>query len=73
MDTTALLSALSTATRAVKEPTALGALVAVGEAVKGITDQLAEHEAQIAALKAQVQLHDTQLKTAPEPGPPTKG
>lgn len=45
-------------------------VTSLSKAVSGATDLIAKHEAKIAALEAQVQAHDSQLKTAPDPGAP---
>jgi hypothetical protein len=51
----------------------VAAFTALAKTVGGLTDLVASHEKKIAALEAQVQAHDAQLKTAPEPGPISKG
>jgi hypothetical protein len=40
----------------------------LSKAVTGITSELAAARVRIVALEAQVQLHDAQLRSAPDPG-----
>jgi hypothetical protein len=51
----------------------LGAFEAAMKALGGVVDLITSHEKKIAVLEAQIQAHDKQLATAPEPGPILKG
>lgn len=45
----------------------------LSKAVSSVTDRLTVQDKKIATLEAQVQAHDAQLKSAPEPGAIQKG
>lgn len=48
---------------------AIALVKSLSDTVGGLTKQVAEHQARIATLEAQVAKHDTELKPAPPPGP----